>query len=251
MRSIRYAIDRRQVATLTFNRDQKRNAVNRAAASALIHGMERAERDEARLVILRANPGAKVWCAGHDLSELDPETLDENPMIEIFNRIQEISLPVIAMVEGSVHGGGLIILLAVDIAIAANNAEVAITSNKLGLPLPTEVYVYWLRVMGIHKTKELLFTAGALSAADAKQSGLYNHVVDPGELERRTDEIADQILQCNSAGLANTKYQLNLLARRAELGDEDRKAIDESRTAILNSDEIQRRIAKLLDSLGN
>lgn len=251
MPSILYALDDRQVATITFNRDEKRNAFDHEMAASMISGLERAEREQARVVVLRANPGAKVWCAGHDLGELDPETLDDNPMIEIFKRIQSTPLPVIAMVEGSVHGGGLIVLLSADIVLAAETAEMSITSNKLGLPLPAEVYVYWLRVMGMHKAKELLLTASSISADEAKCAGLYNHVVDAGRLESLTNEIAGKMLQCNPKGLANTKYQLNLIAQRSALTDEDRTAISARRAAILNNEEIKARISKLLESLGN
>ena len=250
MRFIRYVSEDPGIATVTFDRDAKRNAFNAQMADEVLQSLERAEREAVRLVMIRANPDAKVWCAGHDLSELDPQSLYvDNPIIEVFQKIQSSPLPVIAMVEGSVHAGGLIILLGVDIAIATENADVSITSNKIGIPLAPEVYSLWLAVMGIHKAKELLFTAGSISPQDAYHAGLYNHVVSADELEKVTDEVASQILQCSPEGVANTKLQLNLIATRSALTDEDRAHIQDRSTAMLYSPGTQARIAALLASL--
>lgn len=249
MPTIKYAADEQAIATITFNRDAKRNAFNREMSELLLRELGRAERDQARVVVLRANHAASVWCAGHDLEELDPETLDTNPMIEIFWKIQSMPLPVIAMVEGSVHAGGLMMLLGADIVIAATNTESAITSNKLGIPLPPEVFAFWLRVMGLHKAKELLFTAGAISAEDAANAGLYNHVVDVERIESFTYEMAHKIISCDPAGIANTKHQLNLIAQKTSLTADDLADIHQRRWAILNSPETRSRIAKFLASL--
>jgi methylmalonyl-CoA decarboxylase len=80
MSTINYAIDENAIATITLNRDEKRNAFNHEMAERFLQNLERAERENARVVVMRANPGVKVWCAGHDLSELDPGALDaQNP----------------------------------------------------------------------------------------------------------------------------------------------------------------------------
>lgn len=249
MPTIQYAADEQAIAIITFNRDAKRNAFNREMSESLLRELGRAEKDRARVVVLRANRGASVWCAGHDLEELDPETLDANPMIEIFWKIQSTQLPIIAMVEGSVHAGGLMMLLGADIVIAATNTEAAITSNKLGIPLPPEVFAFWLRVMGIHKVKELLFTAGTISAEDAANAGLYNHVVDVDRIESFTYEMARKIIACDPAGVANTKHQLNLIAQKTSLTADDLADIHQRRWALLNSPGTKSRIAKFRASL--
>lgn len=192
----------------------------------------------------------KVWCAGHDLNELDPQSLLlENPTLAVARKIQSIPLPVIAMVEGRVYAGGLILLLSADIVIAAHNAEVAITSNKLGIPLSPDLHAYWLRVMGIHKAKEMLFTATTITANDAYHSGLYNHVVEPEKLERITDELASRIIDCSPDAVANAKYQLNLIAGQASLSNVERVDVDKRNSEILNSQDTRERISALLASL--
>jgi methylmalonyl-CoA decarboxylase len=241
------------VATITFDRDDKRNAFSAAMSKEVLQWVARAEKSRAAVVILRANTRARVWCSGRDLSELDShgpyDVENPDPMVAVFRKIQATPLPVISMVEGSVHAGGLLLVMYSDIVIAAQNARVAMTSNKMGLPLEPEMYTYWLRVMGIHKAKELLFTADPISAADACKAGLYNHVVDNRELEGFTAKVAEKILACAPEGVANAKLQLNLLAKRSSLTEADRAAISESVAKIFESSQLKRRITDLLNSI--
>ncbi len=248
---IKYTVDESRVATLTLNRDDKRNAFNEPMAEELLQALDQAERDELRVVILRANPGVSIWCAGHDLSELDLADLHaENPTLEVARKIRSVPFPVIAAVEGRVYGGGLILLLSADIVVATENSDVAITSNRLGIPLSLDLHAFWLRVMGIHKAKELLFSAATLSADDAYHAGLYNHVVQATHLDRVVRKIARGITACSAGAVANTKQQLNLLAHHAGVDDRDRASITQQCAEILQSEDTRERIAALLKSLG-
>ena len=251
MGMIAYTIDTEGIATIRLDRDGKRNSLNQEMAAQLLNALEQAETDGARVVILRANAGVKVWCAGHDLADLDPQDLHaENPTLEVARTIQLVPFPVIAMVEGSVHGGGLIILLSADLVIAADSVSMSIASNKLGIPLSPELLAFWLRVMGIHRAKELLFTATTISAKDAYQAGYFNHIVEPQGLETVTLEVARRITECSSDAIASTKQQLNLLARKTALSDEEYTAVATRTSEILNSQETSDRIVALLAGLG-
>ena len=250
MSLIKYAANETGIATITLDRDEKRNAINQEMAEQILRRLEQAEADAARVVILRANAGAQVWCAGHDLAELDVQDLHaENPTLEVARKIQSVPFPVIAMVEGRVYGGGLILLLCADLVMADENADVAITSNKLGIPLSADLHAFWLRIMGMHKAKELLFTAASISARDACQAGLYNHVVAADQLESATGKIAERIIKCSPVAIACTKYQLNLIARQTTLNDEQQTEVAQRNDEILNSQDTRERIATLLASL--
>lgn len=238
------------VATLTLNRDDKRNAVNRQMADELLAGLSRAVEEEARVVVLRANAGVSVWCAGHDLSELDPESLDEdNATLAVCRRILDLPLPVVAMVEGSVRAGGLILLLAADIVVAAENADVSIPAGKIGLPLAPQWYALWLRVMGLHKVKEMLLAATTLSAAEAHASGLYNRLVPHDALEPTVYGLAAEIAAGVPAAVAHMKRHLNALATTPALSEEDLAAIEQGNQRLLNDPATRERIAAILASL--
>ncbi len=248
---IKYCLDDAGVATITLNRDDKRNAMNREMAGSILAQLDKASASGARVVVLRANAGVDVWCAGHDLSELEMDKLPEqNPTLAVADKIQAVPFPVIAMVEGRVFGGGMLLLLYADLVVAAENADVAITSNKIGIPLSPELHAFWLRVMGIHKAKELLFTADTIPAQDAYHAGLYNHVVKKQQLEEFVTELAARIVRCAPAAIAGTKRQLNLLARQSGLSDLEHGELLRANAAISGSDETKARIAALFHKLG-
>jgi methylmalonyl-CoA decarboxylase len=236
------------IAIITFDRDDKLNAFNTAMTIEVNDHIDKALADGARVIVLRANPGVRVWCAGRDLSELRPgDDPGDDPMLKLFEKIGEAPAPVINMVEGAVYGGGLMLNMVSDIVIASTTATVAMTANKLGIPLPTETYAYWLRVMGLHKIKELLFTAGNISAYDAYIAGIFNHVVEPDDLETYTlTVIVRRILECSAEGIANAKHQLTRLAQRYTLTEADRCAIDEQRRALLDGEDYRARLDWLL-----
>lgn len=113
---IKYSVTASGVVTITLDRNEKRNAINHAMAEQLLQRLEQAEAEGVRAIILRANPGARVWCAGNDLAELNVENLyAENATLEVARKIRDVRLPVVAMVEGSVYAGGLILLLNADV----------------------------------------------------------------------------------------------------------------------------------------
>ncbi|MFC1758216.1 enoyl-CoA hydratase-related protein [Planctomycetota bacterium] len=248
---IKYSMQGDAIAIITLDRDEKRNALSTEMAKVLLRSFDRAENEQARVIVLRANDRVKVWCAGHDLSELDLESLEtDNTTLEVCAKIQATPLPVIAMVEGGVYAGGLIMLLCADIVVASPTARVAITSSKLGIPLAPELYAFWLRVMGLHKAKELLFTAATISPEDAYNAGLFNHVVPADQLEQVTLSIARKILDCDSAGVANAKFQLNLIATQSSLDEQQRGHIQDRNAELISNPALRQRVSAFLKSLG-
>ena len=130
----------------------------------------------AKVVILRAAPGAKVWSAGHDVKELptngrDPLTYDD-PLRQVVRAIHETRMPVIAMIEGSVWGGACEVVMACDIVVAAEGASFAITPAKLGVPYDIVGVLTFMQNAGLGILKEMLFTAQPISARRAEQVGL-------------------------------------------------------------------------------
>ena len=239
---------REQVAIITFDRDDKLNAFNAEMTAEVNAALDDALASGARAIVLRANPEVRVWCAGRDLSELRPGAdPGDDPMVRLFDKFMELPVPVLNMVEGAVYGGGVMLNMASDIVVASTTATVAMTANKLGIPLPTETYAFWLRVLGLHKIKEMLFTAANLSAQDAYTAGIFNHVVEPENLESYTlDVVTRRILACSPDGIANAKFQLNLLARRHALTEEERDAIAAHRRQLLDGEDYQARLTSLL-----
>ena len=97
------------IGTITLNHDRRRNALGRGLISEVIKALNDLVDQQARVIVLRANKGARVWSAGHDVGELpqpghDPLSYDD-PLEQAIRAIQRCPAPVIAMLEGSVWGG--------------------------------------------------------------------------------------------------------------------------------------------------
>ena len=124
------------VATVTLDHERRRNALSHALVAELIAALQRFREVKARVVILRARPGTKVFSAGHDIDELPEARRDplgwDDPLRRLVREIEGFPGPVIAMVEGSVWGGATETVLACDLIVAAESATFAVTPAKLG-----------------------------------------------------------------------------------------------------------------------
>ncbi|MCF8348354.1 MAG: enoyl-CoA hydratase/isomerase family protein, partial [Bacteroidales bacterium] len=98
------------VGVITINNDEKRNALSLDLLQEFCLAFDYLEKEEARVVVLTSNPGAQVWSAGLDISELPEPGKDplpyNHPLEQAMRRIEDFPAPVIAMIEGTVWGGG-------------------------------------------------------------------------------------------------------------------------------------------------
>jgi enoyl-CoA hydratase/carnithine racemase len=242
--------ENQKVTTVRLNRDDKRNAFNAEMSNELVEALHKAQKQHQRAFVIKANDGVKIWSAGHDLTELvSVEALTDDPMFEMFKQITHANIPVIAMVDGAVYAGALHLLIVCDIVLATNNSPVIMTANKMGVPFNPRNYSHWLRVIGMHKVKELFFTAAPISAQDAYVAGIYNHVLEKSKLKNKLDEIVENILNTSAQGIADTKLQLNTLARNISLTYAEFSRIEEHRQSIFHSEEFRNRIQALIDKI--
>ena len=148
------------LCTITLDRDDKRNAFSDVMSEECVAALDQAVADGCTAVVLRANPSAKVWSAGHDLTEIrHPQDLVNDSMFVLFKRIIDCPLPVVCAVDGDVYAGGFVICLLSDLVVATERSRFCMTINKMGLPLPIHCYQYCVNVLGLHKAKEMFLTA--------------------------------------------------------------------------------------------
>lgn len=205
------------IATLTLDHERRRNALSHALVEEALAALRAFEEAKARVVILRARPGAKVFSAGHDVDELpetrrDPLGWDDS-LRRLVRAIEGFPGPVIAMVEGSVWGGATETVLACDLIVAAaETATFAVTPAKLGVPYNAGGMLTFLNAAGLRLAKEMIFTAEPLDAARAERLGLINRVVPAAELEAVTWGLARRIAANAPLSVAVMKEQLRILA---------------------------------------
>lgn len=230
------------IGTITLNNPRMHNALSAALLDGLIAALE-SMKTTARVVILRAPPGAKVFSAGHDVKELplsgrDPLTFVD-PLRRAIRAIEEHPAPVIAMIEGSVWGGACELVLSCDLLIASEQATFAITPAKLGVPYNLSGVLNLSKSVSMPLIKEMLFTAEPVSAAWARSAGMINRVVPADQLESITRVLCTAILRNSPTVIAILKEELRVLAEAHPLNPEAFERIQSLRRAIYNSEDYQ------------
>ncbi len=219
-----------QIGWITLNHDAKRNALSFGLLTELLDGLKDLRQRKARVIIIRANKGAKVWSSGFYIDELprdgsDPLSYD-NPLQKVIRLIQGIPVPVIAMAEGSIWGGACNIAFICDIVIGTRNTCLAITPAKIGVPYNTSGVLQFLDIIGSHIVKEMFFTAEPISAEKALSLGIINHLVDENELESFTIGLANKIIGNSPLSIQVIKEQLNILGNAIPLTPQTFEHID-------------------------
>lgn len=181
------------ILLLTINRPTALNAINGSVMLALhdIFGAV-AQRDDLRGVILTGS-GEKAFVAGADIKgfKFDTDSLQELGQFgyETFRRIEQCRIPVIAAINGFALGGGCELAMACHMRIASSNARFGQPEINLGI-IPGYGGTQRLpQLIGKGKALELLLTADMIGAVEAKDLGLVNHVVEPGEEVTKAREI--------------------------------------------------------------
>ena len=183
---------RQQVAWLTLNRPDARNALNHALREALRAAFRRFAVDEnAHVAVLRG--AGPEFCAGADLKEMADTSLAIPPpdWIPHLQRDARVDKPVIAAVQGSALAGGFLLAQMADLCIAADNAQFGITEARWGRGAPWAASLPWMIPPRV--ALELLLVAQPIPAARAYELGLVNRLVPPDQLDAVAGEIASTI----------------------------------------------------------
>lgn len=224
---------------LRLNRPEKHNSLNGALMNELAAGLDRLAAEGCRTIIIRAAPGSTVWSAGHDINELPEPRRDPlayfDALETLLRRVQDCPVPVIAMVEGSVWGGACDLCFSCDLIIAAEGSTFAMTPAKLGIPYNASGLIHFTNLIGVSKAKEMFFTAQAVPAADAWNSGFVNHVVPPAQLEQFTLALAARIAANAPLAVRALKAEFRLLSRGQPIDTETAERIQAIRREVYDS----------------
>jgi methylmalonyl-CoA decarboxylase len=212
------------IGTIVLNHAAKRNALSKALIDEVVTTLEGFRCQSLRCVVLRAAPGSKVWCAGHDISELpeggrDPLGWSDSLRV-LVRALQEFPAPIIALIEGSVWGGGCEMAMACDILIGTPDVTFAITPAKLGIPYNLSGVLTLMNAIPLPMAKEMLFTAQPIPAAQAHNLGIINHIKSVDEIEEFVYATARQVAANAPLSIAVMKEELRLLAGARSISPE-------------------------------
>ncbi len=186
------------------------NLVTLETTRQLTEALDEIENDDSVRAVVVTGAGEKAFCVGSDIKEfaavrdrvVGKKLAKEN---EAFDRLEFLSKPVIAAIEGMAYGGGCEISLACDLRVMAEDAKIGLPEVKLGV-VPGSGGLFRLpRLVGPARAMQLMYLGKFIGAAEADRIGLVNEVVPPGEAVSRALALAGEIAVQPKAAIAAIK----------------------------------------------
>lgn len=203
------------IRTITVQRPEKLNALNRQTLLALDNAFADAASDNDVRVVILTGAGNKAFVAGADIAEMNTLTPVQGRDFsllgqQLMRRIERLSKPVIAMVNGFTLGGGMELAMACHLRIAADSAKFGQPEINLGLIPGFGGTQRLLRLTGRAAALELCLLGAPIDAARALQLGLVNRVVAAAELEVETLAVAAQLAKAAPLALRGILDAINI-----------------------------------------
>jgi len=201
--------------TITINRTDQLNALNKATIEELSSVLTDAEKDKNVGVIIITGSGEKAFVAGADIKEFAHfdaqlgKELSAKGHELLFSHIENMGTPVIAAINGFALGGGLELAMASHIRIASENAKMGLPEVSLGVIPGYGGTQRLAQLVGRGKAMEMVATAGMISAEEALKWGLVNHVVTLEELLPFAQKIAQKILNNSPSAIKAAIKSIN------------------------------------------
>lgn len=217
------------VVTVTLNRPHRKNALTGELVEAAISALEEIARTpDDRAVVITGAGGA--FCSGMDLgAPLEPDELTFMRRVgQLCTLLHDLPRPTIAKVEGPAVGFGCNFALCCDLVVAADDAVFGETFANLGISVDGGASWSLPRLIGVAKTKEILFFGRQLTGKEAAEMGIANRVVPAAELDRFVEEWAQTLADGPTSALAMMKSLVNVSTESSFQQAIDREALGQS-----------------------
>jgi enoyl-CoA hydratase len=183
------------LARITINREDRRNAINPDVVSGISRALRAAEEDEAVRAVVLTGTGERAFCAGGDLGGMADDSRVAQHFIrgevgDLFQQMRASRLPIVARVNGHALAGGFGLMLACDLVIAADDAEIGTPEVNIGL-WPFMISAVIQRDVPRKIALELMLTGRRMGAEEAARWGFINRVVPRASLDDAVNETAE------------------------------------------------------------
>jgi methylglutaconyl-CoA hydratase len=203
--------DNRGILTLNMNRPQVHNAFDADMIRELIEALSAADQDDTIRMVVITGTGA-CFSAGADINwmrSLKDASLDENQrdamqLATLLRRLNYLSKPSIARINGAAYGGGLGLIATCDITIAADHARFGLTEVRLGLA-PAVISPYVIRRIGESNARRYFLSGERFDAGQAKDIGLIQQYVAASQLDEAVENIIRRLLKGGPLAIAHCK----------------------------------------------
>lgn len=206
------------VLWITINREERRNALNEEVVRSIDNAIVQAGAPGSTVrAIVLTGAGDKAFCAGADLAKgvkgfafAVDYSRPQHYIVDLFKRLQECKLPVIARVNGHVMAGGFGIVCACDMAIGADDIRIGTTESKIGMT-PMMILPYMLRILPPRKLQEMCITGEQFSAKEALDWGVLSYAVPRAELDTKLDWLLARIVDKSPTAIRLGKQAFNTI----------------------------------------
>lgn len=179
------------IARVVLNAPEKRNSLDLGALQELAAAYSEAEAAGVRALLLTGE--GRVFCAGRDISAVDPATDDAEgyltgTLLPLMQQMSSFPAPTFAAVQGACLGVGLGLAIATDVVYVAQDAKIGSPFAALGAILDSGGHALFTERLGAHRTLDLIYTGEMMSGAEAVTAGLFSRAVPTEELAEFTEE---------------------------------------------------------------
>jgi enoyl-CoA hydratase/carnithine racemase len=232
--TVRYSRDG-YVGRVVLNNPDRHNALGREQLDALQEILCQVESDKHIRVLVLTGAGAKTFCAGASLQELQGGNIGDDAFQAMTTRFAALSIPTICAVNGNVFGGGVELALSCDFRIGIPGTHMRVPAAAIGLCYPLSGLARFVERLGVQVAKRILVASESFDAQQLFELGFYDHLVVSEEFEQFGIDYANQI-----AGLAPLAVRsMKAILDQVAAGTVDDGMVDKLSTLCLESQDLQ------------
>jgi enoyl-CoA hydratase/carnithine racemase len=204
---------------ITIDREERRNAINKAVIAGIEAAMIAAQSDPAIRAVVLTGTGRRAFCAGADLTGgiatfilgLDEPMTDFGKLARV---VRTVGIPIIGRINGDCVAGGMGLMSLCDLIVVADHARFGLPEAKVGV-FPMQVLVYLRQMIGARHINEMCLTGELISAARAAEIGIANYVVALEDLDARVDALVARLGEMSPMALRRGKYAIAAMQNMA------------------------------------
>jgi enoyl-CoA hydratase/carnithine racemase len=232
-------------ATIRLNRPAEHNRLDPGDLNALRTQLQRIESDAGIRVVVLTGTGAKSFCSGYTISALQDMKIHSGPddatLEQVIDQFENLRVPTICSLNGSVYGGGVDLALACDFRIGVTGTRMIMPAARIGLHYYASGMRRYVERLGLAASKKLFLIGKPMECDEMLRVGFLDELVEPDALQGCTDALA-RIIEGNAPqALAGMKRHLNLISQ----GKYDPAGITAGHQKSLRSAELSEGLAAL------
>jgi enoyl-CoA hydratase/carnithine racemase len=222
------------IATLTFNRPEARNAMTWEMYDSVVDACDRVDADPAVKLLVLRGAGGKAFVAGTDIAQFHGfgqpgDGLRYEARLDgVLDRLERVTKPTIAAVQGVAVGGGCAIALCCDLRVATAGSSFGVPiARTLGNTLSAATCARVIALVGPSRFKELMFTGRLVTAADLHAAGVVNRLVEVADFDRTVAELAGEIAANAPLTIRSIKEMTRRIIAKQRLSSEEERDLIE------------------------